>query len=78
MEDAWDVEIVVDASGDSAVVSVVGDVVIELVGGLEMMGGEDDANEMTGVAGLELIVAGLDEVGLGLIIPVTMKEAIPV
>ena len=76
MEDAWDVEIVVDARGNSAVVPVVGDVVIELGGGVEM-GGEDDANEMTGVVGLELIVVGVDEV-VGLIVPVMMKEAIPV
>ena len=73
MRDDPEVEIVV-ASGNSAAVPVVCDV-IEVVGGGEM-GGEEDG-ERIGVGGWELIVVGLDEVGL-LIVPVMMKEAIPV
>ena len=77
MRDDPDVEIVVDARGNSAAVPVVVVVVIELRGGVEMMGDEDA--EMVGVVGgLELMVVGLDDVGLGLIVPVMMKEAIPV
>ena len=74
MRDDWDVEIVVDASRVSAF-----PVDIELVGGGET-GGEDDGETIGVVVGLELIVARLllDKVGLGLIVPVMMKEEMPV